>query len=311
VPRADRRPGATASSTLGEVRVGIAGWVYPDWRGRFYPKGLPQKRELEFASRAVRAIELNGSFYALQRPESYARWREQTPDDFVFSVKAPRYITHILRLREAETALANFFASGLAALGPKLGPILWQLPPTLHYDAALVDEFLAQLPFDTDSAAHLARRHDEKVEDRALTDYGDTRTLRHALEVRHASFADPALVAMLRRHGVAFVVADTAGRWPEFHDVTADFMYLRLHGASELYASGYSDAELARWAQRIDAWRRGAEPARPRRIADRAAERRAQRDVFCYFDNTAKEHAPANAQRLQALLDRNGRSLRS
>jgi uncharacterized protein YecE (DUF72 family) len=301
VPRPQARPSAT-----GCVRVGISGWRYPGWRGVFYPEGLVQKRELEFASRAVRSIELNGSFYSLQRPDSYARWRAETPDDFVFGVKGPRYITHILRLRDVETALANFFASGLAALGPKLGPILWQLPPTLRYDAALVDAFLAQLPFDTDAAAHLARRHNDRVDGRALTEYGDTRTLRHALEVRHASFADPSLVPMLRRHGVAFVVADTGGRWPEFHDVTADFVYLRLHGASELYASGYSERELARWAARIDAWRRGGEPAKPRRIADRAAIKRPLRDVFCYFDNTAKEFAPLNARRLQALVDAKG-----
>jgi uncharacterized protein YecE (DUF72 family) len=176
----------TATGAVGQARIGVSGWRYPPWRGGFYPAGLAQRRELEFASRRLSTIELNGSFYSLQRPDSYARWRDETPEHFVFSVKAPRYITHILRLRNVDAALANFFASGLAALGGKLGPILWQLPPTLRYDAALVDGFLGQLPFDTDSAAFLARRHDAKVDGRALTDYPSPRTLRHALEVRHA-----------------------------------------------------------------------------------------------------------------------------
>ena len=289
---------------LGDARVGISGWRYAPWRGDFYPKDLPQKDELAFASRAVATIELNGSFYSLQRPEYFAQWHDQTPDDFVFSVKGSRYITHILRGRDADVALANFFASGIALLGDKLGPFLWQLPPTLRFDAAALDAFLALLPGDTDAATALARRHDARLEGRAAVDFGAPRPLRHALEVRHESFIDPAFVRLLRKRKVALVVADTGRRWPEVEDVTADFVYVRLHGAKELYASGYSDPTLRAWARRIDHWRRGGESDEGRRILATGAPRRARRDVFCYFDNTAKEHAPRNAQRLAAMLAR-------
>ena len=290
------------AGTPGRVRVGISGWIYPEWRGAFYPGGLAQKRELEFASRALPTIELNGSFYSLQRPESYRRWHAATPPGFVFSIKAPRFITHVKRLRGIDAPLANFFASGVANLGAKLGPILWQLPPSMRFDPALVESFLEQLPRDTAAAAELASRHDRRVRGRAEADFGANRSLRHALEVRHESFVDPALIRLLRRYRVALVIADTAGRWPEFEDVTANFVYVRLHGASALYKSGYTTAELKRWAARIDCWRRGREPARPRRIYDIAAQRLAKRDVFCYFDNTMKVFAPANARRLLDLL---------
>jgi uncharacterized protein YecE (DUF72 family) len=286
----------------GKVRVGISGWTYPEWRGTFYPRSLVQRRHLEFASRALPTIELNGSFYSLQRPESYQRWHDETPRDFVFSVKAPRFITHIKRLRDIDAPLANFLASGLANLDAKLGPILWQLPPTLHFDPELLDAFLALLPHDATGATHCARRHDGRVEGRAQTTFPGKRRLRHALEVRHASFVDPRFIRLLRRHGVALVIADTAGRWPEFEDVTADFVYVRLHGASALYKSGYSESQLAQWAARIACWRRGAEPAQPRRILDEPARARRARDVFCYFDNTMKVHAPANARRLLQIL---------
>jgi uncharacterized protein YecE (DUF72 family) len=287
----------------GTVRIGISGWRYPPWRGTFYPKDLPQRRELEFASRALPTIELNGSFYSLQAPKSWQAWHDQTPDDFVFSVKAPRYITHILRLRDVAAPVANFFASGLANLGAKLGPILWQLPPTLKFDEPLLADFLALLPRDTVAAEALARRHDAKVKGRVALDYGThARPLRHAVEVRHESFATPQFIALLRSERVAFVVADTARRWPEFVDVSADFVYVRLHGASELYKSGYSDAQLARWAARIDRWRAGAMPDDGARIARAAAKARSGRDVFCYFDNTDKVHAPHNARRLLSQL---------
>ena len=292
------------SRALGRARVGISGWRYPPWRGIFYPKGLPQRDELAFASRAVATIELNGSFYSLQRPEYFAQWHDQTPDDFVFSVKGSRFITHILRLRDVETPLANFFASGIANLRGKLGPFLWQFPPNAAYDAAALDAFLALLPRDTHAASALARRHDARVAGRAQVDFGEARALRHALEVRHPSFVDASFIRLLRRHRVALVVADTGGRWPEHDDVTADFVYVRLHGAKKLYVSGYSDRTLRVWAARIDRWRRGGEPDAPRRILDANAPRRARRDVFCYFDNTAKEHAPRNAQRMAAMLDR-------
>lgn len=285
----------------GETRIGISGWKYAPWRGKFYPRGLAQRRELEFASRKVSTIEINGSFYSLQKPESYEAWREQTPEDFLFAVKGSRYITHMMRLENAEIALANFFASGVLALGAKLGPVLWQLPPRLAYDAERIDAFLSVLPRDARSALGLAQLHDERVDGRSFLQAPRGLRIRHAIEVRHPSFATPDFVAMLRRHEVALVVADTAGRWPLIEDITADFVYLRLHGDKELYASGYSDEALAKWAARIDAWRHGRQLAGARLASPRPA-RRGMRDVFCYFDNDIKVHAPHDAARLAQRL---------
>ncbi len=288
----------------GDVRIGISGWRYAPWRGVFYPQGLPQRRELEFASRQLRTIEINGSFYSLQRPESYQAWHDETPDDFLFSVKGGRYITHMLRLRGVGGALANFFASGVANLRAKLGPFLWQLPPTLRFDAASLEDFLAMLPRDTDAASALARRRDARLSGRARIAFGPPRALRHALEVRHPSFVDPAFIALLRRQKVAFVIADTAAKWPEYEDITADFVYVRLHGAEKLYESGYTDDQLDRLAQRVTCWSRGSEPDDARRIAAAAPLRARGRDVVCYFDNTDKIEAPGNATQLAEKLAR-------
>ncbi len=284
----------------GELRIGISGWRYQGWRGRFYPKGLAQRRELEFAAAQFPSIELNGSFYSLQRPESYLAWKQETPPGFVFAVKGGRYITHMLRLRNVETALANFFASGVLALEEKLGPILWQLPPALPFDERLA-RFLAQLPRDTRAAARLAKQHDARLSGRSWTEVSQRRPLRHALEVRHPSFQSPELIALLRQHQVALVVADSAGKFPYLEDVTADFMYLRLHGDAELYTSGYSPQALALWAARIRAWRGGKEPRGAVRVAARSPVS-TPRDVYVYFDNDAKVHAPYDAHALGALL---------
>ncbi|HWO68813.1 MAG TPA: DUF72 domain-containing protein [Umezawaea sp.] len=263
---------------MGEIRVGTSGWVYPPWRGAFYPPGLAQKRELEHLSRQVTSVEVNGSFYSLQRPSSYLKWAAQTPDDFVFSLKGGRFITHLKRLRDSGDTLANFFASGVLALGPKLGPVLWQLPPTLRFEPDLLAEFLGNLPRTTAAAAELATRHDERV-DPAWTTTDADRPLRHALEVRHPTFDDPALPDLLREHGVALVVADSAGKYPYLEHVTADFVYVRLHGADELYVSGYTDEGLDEWAAKVRGWA-------------------AEGDVFVYFDNDAKVMAPRDAMAL-------------
>ena len=286
----------------GGVRIGISGWRYEPWRGTFYPNGLAQARELAYASRQFSTIEINGSFYSLQAPASYKRWHDETPDDFVFSVKGGRYITHMRRLRDVRTALGNFFASGVAELRGKLGPFLWQLPPNVAFDPALIEEILAMLPRDTDAASALARRHDDKLRTRARIAFHPSRALRHALEVRHASFVDTAFITLLRKYRVAFVVADTARKWVECEDVTADFVYIRLHGAVELYRSRYTEAELDRFARRIACWAHGREPADARKISRRKAPRAHRRDVYCYFDNTDKIEAPANAMRLAAKL---------
>lgn len=292
---------ARASQPIGEARIGISGWRYEPWRGVFYPSDLPHRSELAFASRRFPTIELNGSFYSLQRPEHYASWYDETPNDFVFSVKGPRFITHMLKLRNVETALANFFASGLADLREKLGPFLWQLPPILAFDAERLERFFDLLPRDADQATRLARRHNDKVKGRVRIEYGAHRPFRHALEVRHPSFVDPAFVKLLRKHSIALVVADTAGKWPLAEDVTADFVYLRLHGDKKLYVSGYTNAALKQWATRIDCWRRGSEPRDARRIGSPVRSKR-PRDAYCYFDNDAKVKAPRDAQRLIALL---------
>jgi uncharacterized protein YecE (DUF72 family) len=281
--------------------IGISGWRYAPWRGEFYPPGLPERDELKFAAARFPTIELNGSFYSLQRPEYYARWYEQVPDDFVFAIKGSRYITHMLRLRGVETALANLFASGVLALEEKLGPMLWQLPPTLKLDLELLEQFFDLLPRTTKEAAKLARRHDERVKGRAHLRTSADRELRHALEVRHPSFATPELIELLREHGVALVVADTAGRWPFLEDVTADFVYVRLHGDVELYKSGYTDAALDRWAARIRAWRDGRKPATTKLVARPPLLER--RDVYVYFDNDVKVHAPYDAMNLAAKVE--------
>ncbi len=266
-----------------QIRVGISGWTYAGWRGDFYPKGLVQRLELTYAAERMTSIEINGSFYSLQRPTSYAAWREQTPDDFVFAVKGGRFITHMKKLRGVETALANFFASGVLALGPKLGPVLWQLPENLPYDAERLTGFFEQLPRTTMQAAQLAAEHDEKVpEDRALLTADADRPIRHALEFRSQSYCTEEAFELFRKHDIGCVVADTAGRWPRPEQETSDFMYVRLHGDVELYTSGYSDAALDEWAAKCLRW----------------AE---TRDVYVYFDNDVKGYAPHDAM---ALLER-------
>lgn len=284
------------------IHIGISGWRYAPWRGTFYPQKMAQRCELAFASRMLSTIEINGSFYNLQKPESYAKWYEDTPARFVFSVKAPRYITHIRRLRDVETPIANFFASGIFNLREKLGPILWQFPPNFRFDAELFENFLQQLPHDTEKAAAIACKHDERMQGRVQLDIDRKRKLRHAVEIRNRSFVDPDFVALLRRYRVALVVADTAGKWPNYEDLSADFVYMRLHGDEELYASGYSIAALENWAERIRAWRDGLQPQDARLISEEAPRERESRDIFCYFDNDMKVHAPFDAATLAHML---------
>jgi uncharacterized protein YecE (DUF72 family) len=285
------------------IRIGISGWRYAPWRGPFYPLTLPQRAELEYASRRFPSIEINGSFHSLQRPESYAQWYEQTPEGFVFSLKGGRYITHMRRLQEIERPLANFLASGIFNLRGKLGPILWQFPPSFSYDRERLARFLRLLPRDTEAARALARRRSPWMKGRVRLAIDARRPLRHAIEVRHPSFLEPSFIELLREQRIALVVAETAGRWPMAQDVTADFMYLRLHGDEELYRSGYSQRALARWARRIRAWHRGSEPADAEKISAGGPPARQPRDIYCYFDNTdVKLRAPVDAQTLMRLL---------
>jgi uncharacterized protein YecE (DUF72 family) len=274
---------------VASIRIGISGWTYPGWRGDFYPPGLAHRRELEYAANRFGSIEINGSFYALQRASSYVAWRDQTPDDLVFSVKAGRFITHLKKLADVEIPLANFFASGVLALGPKLGPILWQLPPMLGYDEARLTAFFSLLPRTTRQAVRLAERRDAKVsDDRAWLTTDADRPVRHAVEVRHSSYSVPEAVALLRKHDIGLVVADSAGKWPQTEDMTSDFVYVRLHGADELYVSGYTDEALDRWAAKVRSW---------------AAD---GHDVYVYFDNDAKVRAPYDALGLMRRLGLTG-----
>ena len=287
---------------MADVRIGISGWTYAPWRGVFFPADLPQKRELAFAARHVRTIEINGTFYSLQRPASFGAWREAAPEDFVFAVKAPRFITHIKRLKDCVAPLGNFFASGLLRLDEKLGPILWQLPPTMKFEPERLAAFFNLLPRTTREAAVFGRHHDRRLKARAWLRITGDRPLRHALEVRHASFATREFIELLRRHEIALVVADTAGKWPKLMDVTADFIYVRLHGDKQLYASGYTPAALREWARRIEAWRAGGGAPGERLLAPPAGRRKGGRDVFVYFDNDVKTHAPFDAMALARQL---------
>jgi uncharacterized protein YecE (DUF72 family) len=289
-PRAIRGAGVTlagppaVAARKATVRVGISGYIYPNWRGVFYPRGLPARRELEYASRQYNSIELNGTFYSLKWPAVYERWYSETPKGFVFAIKGSRFITHNLKLRNAEAALGNFLASGVFALAEKTGPFLWQLPGTYRFDAERINSFLSFLPRTTTDAEAIARGHDHRLKRGALIDAPRRMRFRHALEVRHPSYFNDELYDVLRQQKVAFVVADTAGKFPYAEEVTADFVYVRLHGSRTLYVSGYTPRELDKWADRTRRWlRRG-------------------HDTYVYFDNDAKVYAPRDAKNLSARL---------
>lgn len=271
----------------GTVVVGMAGWVYPDWRGTFYPTGLPQKAELEYAANHVTSIELNGSFYSLQKPTSWNSWRYATPDDFVFSVKAPRFITHIRKLDDVREPLANFFASGILALGPKLGCVLWQLPPSLGFDAGLVEQFLAQLPHTAGEAVALAEQRGARMAGKEFFETDDpAHPVRHAVEVRHHGFDVPEFTALLERYRVAAVLGENAGKWPMIDATTTDFRYARLHADEVMREGGvYDDAAIEEWAQRVERW------------LDEGL------DAYIYFDNDTKVRAPIDAM---SLIERLG-----
>lgn len=281
----------------GEIRIGISGWRYKGWRGVFYPDDLPQKSELHFASTQFKTIELNGSFYSLQHPDSFRRWYEETPTGFVFAVKGSRYLTHMRKLKGVEQGLANFFAQGLLALGEKLGPILWQFPPQWKFNGDRLDEFFSMLPRTHMQAAEVGRQHGPQLHGPACLDVACDRPLRHAIEIRNQSFVCEEFIALLRRHDIALVVADTV-EWPLLMDVTSDFVYCRLHGDKELYASGYGRGAIDAWARRVVRWSQGREVEDGRRASAKTMPRTGARDVFVYFDNDAKVRAPADAQSL-------------
>jgi uncharacterized protein YecE (DUF72 family) len=258
------------------IRVGIGGWTFPPWRGSFYPKGLRQADELRFASRAVTAIEVNGTFYGSQKPASFRKWREEAPDGFVFALKGPRFAVNRRVLAEAGESVDRFLAGGVTELGDKLGPINWQLAATKKFDPEDIAAFLELLPKSVDGIP-----------------------IRHVIEARHESFRDPDFVTLAGKHGVAIVLAD-ADDYPAIADVTADFVYARLQRAEEKVPTGYTDAALTKWAKRAEIWAAGGEPDDLDRAFDKKAVTK-KRDVFLFMINGAKERAPAAAM---ALIER-------
>jgi uncharacterized protein YecE (DUF72 family) len=289
-------------SRKGRIRIGISGWRYKGWRGTFYPKDLAQRRELEFAAQHFDTIELNGSFYSLQRPQNFKQWRDETPDDFVFAVKGSRYITHMLKLRNVEAPLANFFAQGLLRVGKKLGPILWQFPPQFTFQPEKLQSFFDLLPRSQKDAARLATHHDQRLKGRSWLEIEKDQPIRHAIEIRHPSFDCPDFISLLRKNRIALVVADTVD-WPLLMDVTADFVYCRLHGSEQLYASGFEADAIDIWARRVVVWSGGGEVTDGKRAHPKPGQKRATRDVFVYFDNDAKVRAPFDAQSLRKRVE--------
>ena len=258
------------------IRIGIGGWVFEPWRGVFYPKGLPQAQELTYASSRLSTIEINSTFYRTQRPESFRKWAQETPDDFVFSVKGPQFASNRRVLAEAGESIERFLASGVLELKSKLGPVLWQMAPTKKFDPEDFAAFLALLPQQRDG-----------------------RKIRHVVEVRHESFLVPAFVDLLRRFSVAVVLVESA-KHPLIADVTGDFVYARLQGTSDEIATGYPPRALALWARRARAWAAGGAPDDLATIAGRTAPKQ-ERDVFIYMISGAKRRAPAAAM---ALIER-------
>lgn len=265
------------TSVAPRIRAGIGGWTFEPWRSHFYPAGLSHSKELHYASRAVTAIEINGTYYSTQSPKSFARWREETPDDFMFSLKANRFATNRRVLAEAGDSIKRFIESGLSELGGKLGPIVWQFAPTKAFDPVDFEAFLALLPRQVDGLA-----------------------LRHVLDVRHASFMTPNYLALARRYACATVFADS-DKYPSFADLTGDFVYARLMQSQADCVTGYADEMLARWADVARDWARGATPAGAP-LVEPATDTGTPRDVFMFFINGAKERAPAAAQALLRQL---------
>jgi uncharacterized protein YecE (DUF72 family) len=267
--------------TKPRIRIGIGGWTYEPWRGPFYPDGLPQRRELEFASRKLTSIEINGTYYGSQKPETFAKWHDETPDDFVFSLKAPRFATNRRVLAEAEQSIERLFSGGVMELRDKLGPINWQFMPTKKFDPEDFQAFLRLLP--------------KTVEGRAI---------RHVVEVRHDSFRTPEFIAMVRNHGVAIVVAGDAD-YPQIADTTASFVYARIMGTGEAEPAGYADKGLDLWARRVRDWASGKAPDGVETVGgpweDKAGKDKAGRDVFLYVISGFKVRNPAAAM---AMIER-------
>lgn len=263
----------------GTIRAGMGGWTFEPWEGTFYPDGRSKKKQLEYASRQVRTIEVNGTYYSGFTPATYAKWAAETPDDFVFAIKGNRFVTNRKVLSDAGESMRKFFAQGLEELGPKLGPICWQFANTKKFEPDDFEGFLRLLP-----AAHAGLR------------------LRHALEVRHSTFVDPAFVALANRYGAAICYAHHF-EYPEIADVTSDFVYARLQQGSDDVATAYSEADLGSWAGRLRSWASGDLPTDLPLANPSAKPANGPRDVFVYIIHEGKIRAPQGAMALQKLVD--------
>jgi uncharacterized protein YecE (DUF72 family) len=286
---------------MSKTYIGVSGWTYPGWRGDFYPEALTQKKELAFASRRLSSIEINGTFYSLQKPESFQRWYDETPEEFCFAVKAPQYMTHIRRLKDIDEPLANFLASGVLCLKEKLGPILWQFPPNVMLKDDRFERFLKLLPHDSKSASKLAKNHGAKVEGRSFTKAEGDFPIRHAFEFRHPSFKNPDFVRLMRKHNVAIVFAHSGMKSPYMEDLTSDFIYARMHGQELKFKKGYTKEAISWFADRVDLWTKGKQPSDAHLVLDEKPKS-IKRDAFIYFDTEVKEYAPSDALRLQQRL---------
>lgn len=264
---------------MAKIYVGMSGWTYPPWRGDFYPKGLVQKRELEYASRQVNALEINGTFYSLQKPSSFQKWFEETPDDFIFTIKAGQYMTHVQRLKEVEESLCNFFASGLLCLKDKMGPILWQLPPYLPFKDDRFEKFFESLPHDSRALEKMAARHTSKMNGRAFTEAHRKFAVRHAIEVRHPSFICPEFFDLLKKYNVAHVFTHSGTLVPYEEEITSDFIYARMYGEGKDYKKGYPVKVIEEWGQKVKKWSSG----------------KAGKDCFILFGTEVKERSPFDA----------------
>ncbi len=274
--------------------VGISGWNYAPWRGGvFYPKKMPQYQELSFASRTLTAIEINGTFYRLQKPENFQRWYDETPKGFTFAIKGNRFITHVRRGKDVDEPLANFFASGLLCLKEKLGPCLWQFPPSLHLKDDRFEAFVKKLPRDHQEAGELAKKHTEKVAGHAFTEDLVNEPIRHAFEFRHKSFNHPDFIAMMRAHGCAIVVPDAGEHAPGILEVTSDFVYVRMHGQGEGYEEGYPATELTAWANIAKKLLEGKLPEGWSGAKEMSGL--SPTAVYFFFDNDQKGFAPHDA----------------
>lgn len=283
------------------ARIGTSGWAYNAWKNNFFPDKLPARAYLSFTSRVFNSIEIDATFYRMQTPERYQSWYDATPEGFLFAIKGSRYITHMLRLKNCASALGNFFASGVLALQEKTGPFLWQFPAHMKLDMKRFEAFAKLLPRDFNAARELARGHNSKLPQKAYLKVKENYPMVHAFELRSDTFFNRDFLAMLRAYNIATVMVSSPKDWPLFTDVTANFLYIRMHGEKRLYAGSYGEAALKEWKHRISFWQKGRTPPDMEHYLP-ADPHKNMRPFFMYFDNTGKSEAPHDALRFMKMV---------